>query len=355
MDITYVEFSPYGEEPTGYKATIDGDILFVPLAEGNRHYIAIQEAIAGGLVVQPASPPDFTKAQFVRQALDEMNARLERTDNFIIRADEYADILPATITGNGSVNAFVFNQADLYARVKGWREDIIQTTMTRIKSLQAATDYASHQAVFTDNPLVEPAEDAVDEIEKQINDMGDFLNTSATGEFGGAPAVNSVYQYRLEMIGIVTQELSRFWMKENANSTMYREAEKIKIGNSDSSYMHEQVIGNPQYEVWYKNVVNQFSNKMQAIFDATTYEEADTAFATAINYNGPYAADQRPMPITWTDKTVGWGRRTTEATDTYNALQSARAKLVALGLTDNEALALCYYEGDDSRMLGEWT
>jgi hypothetical protein len=289
------------------------------------------------------------KELFFRSAIDSMNYELERTDKFILRADEYADILPATITGNGSVNAFVFNQADLYARVKGWREDIIQTTRTRIQQISEGADQTAWQAALDNNQFATPTEDDVAALIDQIANQGDFRTTAA-----GDPVVNSVYQYRLEMIGIVTQELSRFWMKENANSTMYREAERIKIGNSNGSYMHEQIIGNPQYETWYKNVVNQFSDKMQAIYDASTYEEADTAFATAINYDGPYAADKRPMPITWTDKTVGWGRRTTEATDPYNALQSARAKLVALGLTDNEALALCYYDGDDKRMLDEW-
>ena len=328
--------------------TVDGQLI-----------LATDDAWIGGGYVNgafvPQPPPVIAKEVFLQSAIHQMNEELEKTDKFILRADEYADILPPTITGNGGVNAFVFNQADLYARVKGWREDIIQTTRTRIQQISEGADQTAWQAAMDNNQFATPTEDDVAALIDQIANQGDFRNTSATSEYNGAPVVNSVYQYRLEMIGIVEQELNRFWMKENANSTMYREAERLRIGNTNSSYMHEQIIGNPKYETWYKNVVAQFSAKMQAIFDSSTYEEADTAFATAINYDGPYAADQRPMPITWTQKETGWTRRTVEATDPYNALQSARAKLVALGLTDNEALALCYYEGDDSRMLGEWT
>ena len=296
-----------------------------------------------------------TQGEFYAKAISDMNQTLELTDKFIIRAEEYAKIFPPTITGTGQVNAFVFNQSNLYNRVKGWREDVMQTTKTRMEQIKAGADAVAWQAALDNNPFATPTEDDVTALIDQLLNQGDYRTTSDSSDWGAVPVVNSVYQYRLEMIGIVTQQLNQFWNSENANSTMYREAEKIKIGNSSGSYMHEQIIGNPQYETWYKNVVDQFSDKMQAIFDASTYEEADAAFATAINYDGPYDADKRPMPITWTDKTVGWARRTTEATDPYTALESARAKLVALGLTDNEALALCYYQGDDSRMLGEWT
>jgi hypothetical protein len=299
-------------------------------------------------------PANTTQEDFYRQALTDMNDALAMTDNFIYRESEYKKILPPEITGNGNVNAFIFNLSDLYSKAKGWREDIIQTTAARFNAIKAGADATAWQAALDDNVFAVPTDDAIAQLIDAINNQGDFRNTSDTSDWGAVPVVNSVYQYRLEMIGIVTQQLSQFWMDEQANSTMYREAERLRIGNTSASYMHEQIIGNPQYETWYKNVVNQFSDKMQAIFDAQTYEEADTAFATAINYDGPYAADKRPMPITWTDKTVGWGRRTTESTDPYNALQSARAKLVALGLTDNEALALCYYDGDDKRMLDEW-
>lgn len=296
-----------------------------------------------------------TQQDFYRQAVTDMNDALALTDNFIYRESEYKKILPPRITGTGQTNQFVFNLTDLYKDAKGWREDIIQTTVSRFNAIKAGADATAWQAALDDNVFATPTEDAIAQLIDAINNQGDFRTTSDTSEYNGAPVVNSVYAYRLEMIGIVTQQLCQFWMDEQANSTLYREAERIKIGNTNSSYMHEQIIGNPQYETWYKNVVDQFSDKMQAIYDATTYEQADTAFATAINYDGPYPADKRPMPITWTDKTVGWGRRTAETTDPYNALQSARNKLIALGLTDNEALALCYYEGDDSRMLGEWT
>lgn len=302
-----------------------------------------------------ASSAPTTQGEFYAKAISEMNETLELTDKFIIRAEEYAKIFPPTITGNGSVNAFVFNLSNLYNRVKGWREDVMQTTKTRMEQIKAGADAVAWQAALDNNPFATPTEDDVTALIDQLLNQGNYRTTSDSSDWGEVPVVNSVYQYRLEMIGIVTQQLNQFWNSENANSTMYREAEKIKVGNSNSSYMHEQIIGNPNYETWYKHVVDQFSDKMQAIFDASTYEEADAAFATAINYDGPYPADQRPMPITWTDKTVGWGRRTTEATDPYTALESARAKLVALGLTDNEALALCYYEGDDKRMLDEWT
>ncbi len=307
--------------------------------------------------VEPTAAPEVntTQQDFYRQAVTDMNDALALTDNFIYRESEYKKILPPEITGTGQVNAFIFNLSDLYSKAKGWREDIIQTTVARFNAIKAGADATAWQAALDDNVFATPTEDAIAQMIDAINNQGDFLTTSDTSEYNGAPVVNSVYAYRGKMIAVVTQQLNQFWMDEQANSTMFREAERIKVGNSNSSYMHEQIIGNPQYEIWYKHVVDQFSDKMQAIYDATTYEEADTAFAVSINYDGPYAADQRPMPITWTDKTVGWGRRTAEATDPYNALQSARAKLVALGLTDNEALALCYYEGDDSRMLGEWT
>ncbi len=298
--------------------------------------------------------PNTTQEDFYRQAVTDMNDALALTDNFITRESEYKKILPAKITGNGNVNAFNFNLADLYKEAKGWREDILQTTVSRFKAIKAGADATAWQAALDDNVFATPTEDAIAQLIDAINNQGDFRNTSDTSDYGAVPVVNSVYQYRLEMIGIVTQELNEFWYNEQANSTMYREAERIRIGNSNGSYLHEQIIGNPQYETWYKNVVDQFSDKMQAIYDATTYEEADTAFATAINYDGPYTADKRPMPITWTDKTVGWTRRTVEATDPYNALVSARAKLVALGLTENEALALASYEGDNKRMIDEW-
>ncbi|MEK9770602.1 MAG: hypothetical protein VW683_16960, partial [Betaproteobacteria bacterium] len=108
--------------------TVDGQLI-----------LATDDAWIGGGYVNgafvPQPPTPIAKEVFLQSAINQMNEELERTDKFILRADEYADILPATITGNGGVNAFVFNQADLYARVKGWREDIIQTTRTRIQQI----------------------------------------------------------------------------------------------------------------------------------------------------------------------------------------------------------------------------
>ncbi|MEK9819965.1 MAG: hypothetical protein VW443_10310, partial [Pseudomonadales bacterium] len=50
-----------------------------------------------------------TQGEFYAKAISDMNETLELTDKFIIRAEEYAKVFPPTISGNGSVNAFVFN------------------------------------------------------------------------------------------------------------------------------------------------------------------------------------------------------------------------------------------------------
>ncbi|MEL0242666.1 MAG: hypothetical protein VW911_05390, partial [Pelagibacteraceae bacterium] len=179
-----------------------------------------------------------TQGEFYAIAISDMNETLELTDKFIIRAEEYAKIFPPTISGNGSVNAFVFNLSNLYSRVKGWREDVMQTTLTRMQQIKAGADATAWQAALDNNVFATPTEDDVAALVDQLLNQGDFRTTAA-----GDPVVNSVYQYRLEMIGSVDQQLNQFWNSENANSTMYREAERIKIGNSSGSYMHEQIIG----------------------------------------------------------------------------------------------------------------
>ena len=55
MNITAAQY--FAEEGTnsGIKATIDGQELFVPLDEANRHYSAIMKAVESGeLVIQEA-------------------------------------------------------------------------------------------------------------------------------------------------------------------------------------------------------------------------------------------------------------------------------------------------------------
>ena len=100
--------------------------------------------------LESLSPPivPTTKEDFYRIAVADMNDALALTDNFITRESEYKKVLPAKITGNGSVNAFSFNLADLYKQAKGWREDILQTTVTRFKAIQAGADATAWQAEF---------------------------------------------------------------------------------------------------------------------------------------------------------------------------------------------------------------
>lgn len=302
-----------------------------------------------GILAQLSAPAALTTQEdFYRQAVTDMNNVLALTDNFIYREAEYKKVLPARIEGNGSVNAFSFKLTDLYKEVKGWREDIMQTTVARFNAIKAGADATAWQAALDNNVFATPTDDAIAALVEAINNQGTFQTTSDTSDWGAVPVVNSVYQYRLEMVDVVEQQLHEFWQNEHANSTLYREAERIKVGNSNGSYLHEQIVGNVQYENWYKGIVAQFVSKMDAIMAATTYAEADTAYATAISIT------DAPTPIKYTAANIGWARRTDESTDPYNALVSARAKLVALGLTDNEALALASYEGDNSRMLSEW-
>tara|TARA_E500000178_G_C16581171_1_gene556119 strand:- start:56 stop:241 length:186 start_codon:yes stop_codon:yes gene_type:complete len=57
MNITAAQYvDPYGDgEHSGIQATIDGQELFVPIAEGNRHYDEIKRQVdAGTLNIEAA-------------------------------------------------------------------------------------------------------------------------------------------------------------------------------------------------------------------------------------------------------------------------------------------------------------
>jgi len=57
MNITSAQYvDPYGDgEHSGIKATIDGQELFVPIDEGNRHYDEIKRQVdAGTLTIEAA-------------------------------------------------------------------------------------------------------------------------------------------------------------------------------------------------------------------------------------------------------------------------------------------------------------
>ena len=57
MNITAAQYvDPYGDgEHSGIQATIDGQELFVPIAEGNRHYDEIMRQVdAGTLTIEAA-------------------------------------------------------------------------------------------------------------------------------------------------------------------------------------------------------------------------------------------------------------------------------------------------------------
>lgn len=57
MTITSAQYvnSPMTGQPSGIRATIDGNECFVPLAPGNRHYDEIMRQVeAGTLVIQEA-------------------------------------------------------------------------------------------------------------------------------------------------------------------------------------------------------------------------------------------------------------------------------------------------------------
>ena len=56
MNITSAQYiSDWRGETSSIKATIDGDVMFVPLSQGNRHYAEIMRQVeAGELVIQEA-------------------------------------------------------------------------------------------------------------------------------------------------------------------------------------------------------------------------------------------------------------------------------------------------------------
>ena len=56
MNITAAQYvDPYGDgEHSGIQATIDGEELFVPIDEGNRHYKAILAWVAEGNTIEEA-------------------------------------------------------------------------------------------------------------------------------------------------------------------------------------------------------------------------------------------------------------------------------------------------------------
>ena len=56
MNITAAQYvDPYGDgEHSGIQATIDGEELFVPIDEGNRHYKAILAWVAEGNTIEAA-------------------------------------------------------------------------------------------------------------------------------------------------------------------------------------------------------------------------------------------------------------------------------------------------------------
>ena len=49
----YVQ-SEFESSPNSIKATIDGQIMFVPISEDNRHYAAILEWVADGNTIEEA-------------------------------------------------------------------------------------------------------------------------------------------------------------------------------------------------------------------------------------------------------------------------------------------------------------
>jgi len=61
MDITSAKYvnDPANIKAVSITATIDGDILFVPLDPANRHYAEIMRQVeAGELTIEPADEPE---------------------------------------------------------------------------------------------------------------------------------------------------------------------------------------------------------------------------------------------------------------------------------------------------------
>ncbi len=55
MIITSVQYQPsFTDKNEGVKATIDGDVLFIPIDPNNRHYAAILEWAAEGNTIEEA-------------------------------------------------------------------------------------------------------------------------------------------------------------------------------------------------------------------------------------------------------------------------------------------------------------
>lgn len=55
MNITSVQYQPsITDEKEGVKATIDGEVLYVPIDINNRHWIAIQKWVAEGNTIAEA-------------------------------------------------------------------------------------------------------------------------------------------------------------------------------------------------------------------------------------------------------------------------------------------------------------
>lgn len=55
MYITSVQYQPsFTDEKEGVKATIDGDVLFIPIDTDNRHWQAIQKWVADGNTIAEA-------------------------------------------------------------------------------------------------------------------------------------------------------------------------------------------------------------------------------------------------------------------------------------------------------------
>ena len=48
MNITSVQYISYDGENSGIKCVVDGETLFIPLSEGNRHYAEIMRQVAEG-------------------------------------------------------------------------------------------------------------------------------------------------------------------------------------------------------------------------------------------------------------------------------------------------------------------
>ena len=48
MEITNAQYTQWNNEPCSIRATIDGEVCSVPLAQGNRHYDEIMRQVEAG-------------------------------------------------------------------------------------------------------------------------------------------------------------------------------------------------------------------------------------------------------------------------------------------------------------------